>query len=34
MHILEQTNLLGLVVNKSTQPVPTYQYGYLQEATS
>jgi len=28
MHILEQTNLLGLVVNKSRQPVPTYQYGY------
>lgn len=28
MHILEQTNLLGLVVNKSRQPIPTYQYGY------
>jgi capsular exopolysaccharide synthesis family protein len=28
MHILEQTNLLGLVVNKSRQPVPIYQYGY------
>ena len=28
MHILEQTNLLGLVVNKSKQPVPSYQYGY------
>ena len=28
MHILEQTNLLGLVVNKSRQPVPSYQYGY------
>jgi capsular exopolysaccharide synthesis family protein len=32
MHILEQTNLLGMVVNKSTQPVPTYQYGYVNEA--
>jgi capsular exopolysaccharide synthesis family protein len=31
MHILEQTNLLGLVVNKSRQPVPTYQYGYQNE---
>jgi protein-tyrosine kinase len=28
MHILEQTNLLGLVLNKSRQPVPIYQYGY------
>ncbi len=28
MHILEQTNLLGLVVNKSKQPIPSYQYGY------
>lgn len=28
MYILEQTNLLGLVVNKSQQPLPTYQYGY------
>lgn len=28
MHILEQTNLLGLVLNKSRQPIPTYQYGY------
>jgi len=28
MHILEQTNLLGLVVNKSRQSVPSYQYGY------
>lgn len=28
MYILEQTNLLGLVVNKSRQPIPTYQYGY------
>jgi protein-tyrosine kinase len=31
MHILEQTNLLGLVVNKSNQPIPTYQYGYVSE---
>ena len=31
MHILEQTNLLGLVVNKSKQPIPTYQYGYVSE---
>ena len=31
MHILEQTNLLGLVVNKSRQPIPTYQYGYANE---
>jgi capsular exopolysaccharide synthesis family protein len=29
MFILEQTNLLGLVLNKSTQPLPTYQYGYV-----
>ncbi|MCX7102462.1 MAG: CpsD/CapB family tyrosine-protein kinase [Methylobacter sp.] len=28
MHILEQTNLLGLVVNKSRQPIPSYKYGY------
>ncbi len=28
MCILEQTNLLGLVLNKSTQPLPIYQYGY------
>ncbi len=28
MYILEQTNLLGLVLNKSKQPLPTYQYGY------
>ena len=28
MHILEQTNLLGLVVNKSKQSIPSYQYGY------
>ena len=32
MHILEQTNLLGLVVNKSRQPVPSYQYGYASDA--
>jgi capsular exopolysaccharide synthesis family protein len=32
MYILEQTNLLGLVLNKSRQPVPTYQYGYMSEA--
>ncbi|MGZ5619374.1 MAG: CpsD/CapB family tyrosine-protein kinase [Methylobacter sp.] len=29
MFILEQTNLLGLVLNKSRQPLPTYQYGYV-----
>lgn len=28
MHILEQTNLLGLVLNKSKQPLPIFQYGY------
>lgn len=32
MHILEQTNLLGLVLNKSRQPLPTYQYGYAADA--
>jgi protein-tyrosine kinase len=32
LHILEQTNLLGLVVNKSNQPIPTYQYGYVFDA--
>ena len=32
MHILEQTNLLGLVLNKSRQKHPTYQYGYTSEA--
>jgi protein-tyrosine kinase len=32
MYILEQTNLLGLVVNKSRQSLPTYQYGYTSEA--
>jgi capsular exopolysaccharide synthesis family protein len=28
MQILEDTNLLGLVVNKSKQPLPSYKYGY------
>ncbi|MGZ8941486.1 MAG: CpsD/CapB family tyrosine-protein kinase [Methylobacter sp.] len=28
MNILEETNLLGLVLNKSNQPISTYQYGY------
>ncbi len=32
MYILEQTNLLGLVLNKSRQPLTTYQYGYVSEA--
>lgn len=32
MYILEQTNLLGLVLNKSRQPLPTYQYGYASKA--
>ncbi|HEY8037345.1 MAG TPA: CpsD/CapB family tyrosine-protein kinase [Methylobacter sp.] len=32
MYILEQTNLLGLVLNKSRQPLPKYQYGYVSEA--
>ncbi|EIC28184.1 MULTISPECIES: CpsD/CapB family tyrosine-protein kinase [Methylomicrobium] len=27
MYILEDTNLLGLVLNKSRQPLPTHQYG-------
>ncbi len=31
MHILEQTNLLGLVLNKSRQSVPRFHYGYVQE---
>lgn len=31
MHILEQTNLLGLVLNKSRQPLPIFQYGYASE---
>ncbi len=28
MEILEQTNLLGIVLNKSKREIPTYQYGY------
>jgi len=32
MNILEQTNLLGLVLNKSRQPLPSYQYGYTRAA--
>jgi protein-tyrosine kinase len=28
MTILEQTNLLGIVLNKSKREIPTYQYGY------
>lgn len=28
LQTLEQTNLLGLVLNKSRQPLPNYQYGY------
>ncbi len=32
MRLLEETNLLGLVLNKSRQPLPTYQYGYLSKA--
>ena len=31
MQILEQTNLLGLVLNKSRQLLPIYQYGYTSE---
>ncbi len=31
LQILEETNLLGLVLNKSKQPLPTYQYGYACE---
>lgn len=31
IYILEQTNLLGLVVNKSSQSIPTYQYRYANE---
>jgi len=33
MMIMEQTNLLGLVLNKSRQPLTSYQYGYMHEAT-
>jgi len=32
MNILEETNLLGLVLNKSRQSLPTYQYGYTSDA--
>jgi protein-tyrosine kinase len=32
MYILEQTNLLGLVVNKSSQSLPVYHYGYTYES--
>ncbi|MBL1264895.1 CpsD/CapB family tyrosine-protein kinase [Methylomicrobium sp. RS1] len=31
MYTLEETNLLGLVLNKSRQPLPIYQYGYASE---
>lgn len=31
MCILEETNLLGLVLNKSKQSLPIYQYGYAAE---
>lgn len=34
MSILEQTNLFGLVLNKSRQPLPSYQYGYVQETAN
>ncbi len=30
MSILEQTNLLGLVLNKTSQEPPTYHYGYIE----
>ena len=33
MHVLEQTNLLGLVLNKSRRPLPVHQYGYIQDTT-
>ncbi len=33
MRILEQTNLLGLVLNKSKRPLPKYHYGYVQESS-
>jgi protein-tyrosine kinase len=32
MYILEQTNLLGLVVNKSRQSLPIFQHEYASEA--
>lgn len=28
MQVLEETNLLGIVLNKSKQPLPSYKYGY------
>ena len=28
MQILEETNLLGIVLNKSRQPLPSFKYGY------
>jgi len=31
MYILEETNLLGLVLNKSRRPLLTHQYGYTYE---
>lgn len=31
MNILEETNLLGLVLNKSRQPISSYHYGYASE---
>jgi len=34
MSILEETNLLGLVLNKSRQPLPSHHYGYMQEGTN
>jgi len=34
MSILEETNLLGLVLNKSRQPLPGHHYGYMQEGTN
>jgi protein-tyrosine kinase len=34
MHILEQTNLLGLVLNKSKPPPFIYQYGYAQDTSA
>ncbi|MEC4749593.1 CpsD/CapB family tyrosine-protein kinase [Methylomicrobium sp. Wu6] len=33
MYILEQTNLLGLVLNKARQPLPIYHYGYVSESS-
>jgi protein-tyrosine kinase len=28
MQVLEETNLLGIVLNKSRQPLPSFKYGY------